>query len=332
MEEKIVYNRHLACDDEIIVNISIDDGKVYHQRCIINSISNDLVDMGFTGDEVPEWELVRVGTPLELRGRSDRGAFGCRAVVVDCNIAGHYLVRLIGSIYLGELREFQRMDVYVPVKYALNTSQSLEAITDDWLQRKGDLKQAPKHKDASTAWVDTSNSENWTEAVPSLALITNEGIRIDIPERISAGGHLDLELYLPLAPPLTIAAVAEISGHEDDVVFEDGTRLHRTNLTFTLIDTTARESINDYVSAIQVQHLGEICKDAQYESLYKRLSSQLNAKDPLRPLKRGITVLILLILSILLFRYLVEYRKGHEKGFIEKVFEEGVRHYQDKFK
>ena len=43
----------LSADEEIVANIAIEDNRIHHQRCIINSISNDLVDLGFSGEEVP---------------------------------------------------------------------------------------------------------------------------------------------------------------------------------------------------------------------------------------------------------------------------------------
>jgi hypothetical protein len=332
MEDRAIYSRYLACDEEIIANIALDEGKVYHQRCIINSISHDLVDIGFTGDEVPEWTLIGIGTPMELRGRADRGAFGCRAVVVDCNIAGHYLIRLIGSVYFGELREFQRIDVYLPIKYAYASEQGLENVTDNWIQRKHELKSAHKNKSSNNAWMDDSTSDNWDEIVPSLAQVTNEGLRLDITEQYPVGIYLDVEIYLPLDPPKVIAAVTEVTSVDEHSKQEDGSVIHRTNVTFALIDPPDREAITDYVSTVQVQHLGEICKDAQYQALYNRLTAQVEWKDPLRFLKRIIVICLIAIFGLLLFRYFDDYRKGHEKGFIEKVFEDGIRRYQEQIK
>ena len=332
MEDRSIYSRYLACDEEIVANIAIEDNRIHHQRCIINSISNDLVDLGFSGEEVPEWSLVNIGTPLELRGRVERGSFGCRAVVVDCNIAGHYLVRLIGSIYFGELREFQRIDVYLPVKYACAADQDLEAVTDSWLQRKAELKHSAKSRSANNAWMDDSVSDNWDEIVPIVAQAGPEGLRIDIPERFPEGAYLDLEIYLPLDPPKVIAAAAEVTSFEEHSRHEDAPALFRTMVSFALIDHPDRDAINDYVSAVQVQHLGEICKDAQYQALYNRLSAQVDRKDPLLIFKRVIATALFLLLGLLLYRYLSDYRQGHEKGLIERVFEDGIRHYQQKFK
>lgn len=332
MDDRTTYSRYLLCDEELVVNISMPDGKVYHQRCILNSINNDLVDMGFTGEEMPEWMLVDVGTAIELRGRADRGSFGCRAVVVDRNIAGHYLVRLIGSIYYGELREFQRIDVYVPMKYTPTKEHSLEKIADNWLARKNEHKKNMKRGAAGTAWMDDTLSDNWDEIVPILAQSTNEGLRVDIPELFAPETHIDVELYLPLTPPKIISAVTEVIDVDELPRLDDGTTMHRTYLKFTLIDATDRDCINDYVSAIQVQHLGEISRDAQYQALYNRLTAQVERKDPVQLFKRIIAVALFAVLALLLFRYLDNYRRGHEKGLIEKVFEDGIRRYQEKFK
>jgi Family of unknown function (DUF5634) N-terminal domain len=332
MEERTIYSRYLPCDEELVVNIAIADGKIYHQRCILNSISNDLADMGFTGDEVPEWAMVDIGTALELRGRTDRGSFGCRAVVVDRNIAGHYLIRLVGSVYFGELREFQRIDVYLPLKYAVNRESDLGRLTDSWLTRKGEQKRAIKNSVTNNAWMDDTLSDNWDEIVPILAQSTPEGLRIDIPEAFSIGTCLDIEMYLPIEPPRVIAAVCEVVDSEEHSRQEDGTILHRAYLNFTLVDSPDRDAVNDFVSNVQVLHLGEICKDAQYQALYNRLAAQVEWKDPLLIFKRIIIGAIVASLCLLLFRYLYDYRQGHEKGMIEKAFEDSVRRYQEKFK
>lgn len=332
MEEQTNYSRYFLIDNELVANIALPDEKILQQRCIINSISDDLADIGFTGEELPEWLFVTVGSALELRSSSDHGTYGCRAVIVYCNVIGHYLIRLIGSVYFGELRDFQRLDIYLPCKYTLSQSSNLDELTDAWLKNKKDLKDNGwKHRDPN-AWMDPDDKENVEDSVPLIAKVTHENAVIDLAEKISPDMYLHLQLLIPLDPPRMIETVAKVVTSEIISGFANKLSKHRTELIYDLINPSDREAIADYVSSLQVQHMGEICKDAQYEALYKKLQNEASHVDPSRIYKKILITFILIIVGFYFFKAANQYRKGHEKGLIEKTFEDGIRNYMEKFK
>lgn len=327
--ESIVYSSHLKTERELIALITLPDQKILQQQCIINSIIDELADIGFAGEELPEWMYVTLGTPLEIRGQGEHGSFGCRAVVVDINVIGHYLIRFVGSIYYGELRDFQRLDVYIPCRYVPCSARTIDELTDRWLssqQRDSSWSQRDQN-----AWMDPSDKENPDDSIPFLALPSREECIIETPDCPDPGSFLELTLLIPQTPPQVIRSIAKVAQCEPHALYESGKRTYRVTARYTLIKPTDREAIDDYVTALQVLHSTEVCKDAQYEALYQKLQRESSYRDPLLFVKRTIALVLITILLILLGRALNDYRKGHEKGFIERTFEEGIRRYKEKF-
>lgn len=330
--EKIIYSSYLTSDRELVANITLPDRKILQQRCIINSIIDELADIGFTGEELPEWMHICLGSPLELRGHGEHGPFGCRAVVVDINVVGHYLIRLVGSIYYGELRDFQRLDVYLPCRFRESPSSNIDEISDRWLSPyEGDLRTEWKQRDQNS-WMDPADHENVDESIPLLALASREQCIIEAPVQLRPGSFIELQLLIPETPPNVVRTYARVERCDPHALYESGKTTSRMTVSYVLIKPADREAIGDYVNALQVLHSTELCKDAQYEALYNRLKQEAGYRDPLLYAKRALAVVIIAVLLFLLGKSLNDYRKGHEKGFIERTFEEGIRRYQEKFK
>lgn len=330
--EKIVYSSVLTSDRELVANITLPDRKILQQRCIVNSIIDELADIGFTGEELPEWMYISLGVPLELRGHGEHGSFGCRAVVVDINVIGHYLIRLVGSIYYGELREFQRLDVYLPCRYRESPSTTIDEISDRWLSpSEGNLPAEWKQRDQNS-WMEPADQDDIDESIPLLALATRDQCIIETPGQHRPGSFIELQLLIPETPHKVVRAVARVERCDPHALYESGKTTSRLTVSYVLIRPADRQSIDDYVNGLQVLHSTELCKDAQYEALYNRLKQEAGYRDPLLYAKRAMAVIIIAVLLFLLGRALNDYRKGHEKGFIERTFEEGIRRYQEKFK
>jgi len=327
--ETISYSHHFTSDRELIANITLPDQKILQQRCIINSIIDELADIGFTGEELPEWMYISLGTSLEIRGQGEHGSFGCRAVVVDINVIGHYLIRFVGSVYYGELREFQRLDVYLPCRYTSCNAHSIDELTDRWLSSLQQETSTWSQRDQN-AWMDPADHDNPDDSIPLLALPSREQCIIDTPEQLSTGNFIELSLLIPGSPPQVVRTIARVDRCEPYARYESGKETWRVTALYTLIKPPDRQAIDDYVSALQVLHSTEVCKDAQYEALYQKLQRESSYRDPLLFVKRTIDLVLIAIFLFLLGRSLNEYRKGHEKGFIERTFEDGIRRYKEK--
>lgn len=330
--ESLVYSSYFTSDRELSANITLPDRRVIQQRCIINSIIDELADIGFAGEELPEWNLITIGTPFELRGHDDHGAFGCRAVVVDINVIGHYLVRLVGSVYLGELRDFQRLDVFLPCRYHSCGVSSIDQLTELWLSTSPENTGSGWRQRDPNAWMDPSDETNEDDSIPFLALASREQCIIETPLRCEPDTFVDMTLFIPTEQPRIVRTIGRVARIDPFARYESGKQTFKLTVVYALIRPDDRDAIDDYVSGLQVLHSAEVCKDAQYEALYNRLKKESSYRDPLLWVKRLFAGAIITILLILLVRYLDDYRKGHEKGFIERTFEEGLKKYMEKFK
>src|SRR3974390_981019 len=109
-------NRYFA-GMKVEVHIPLPDAKVFRDWAIIDEIDEDLVSLQLSRDMLPDGVNLRVGQILTVRSETDGQAHSCRAFIVSKGYEQDLLLRLTGEIVFDELREFYRIDAFLPIKF-----------------------------------------------------------------------------------------------------------------------------------------------------------------------------------------------------------------------
>lgn len=322
-EEPFNYYRYFDVGLRLEVRFPRSQDAVFRDWAVISLLDEDLVEFQLSRDVLPENVSAETGTILDLRLGKEGSAYCCRAIVVSEREGARITARLIGEVVPDELREFYRIDAYIPLRYRLPTSESPEQIKEQWRKERYPLP-SPEDRETqlppgeSEAVADTSPLPH-----PVAANLSGSGIRIRVHDHLTIGDHIPLELLLPLDGTHSVAVVGEVMNVSPLKTREGEPPLYSTALHFRCIDERDRDAVIRFISKEQLEHLRNMrgptvsITDLEYTGY-----SQKARRMRLLFAFAIIAAIVATITSLVIFRL-----KG-DKGEIEQTYEREIKKYR----
>ena len=290
---------------KVEVGIPLPNSKEFRDWAIISEIDEDLVSLQLSRDMLPDGVYLRVGQILTIRSESDGQAHSCLAFIVSKGYDQDLLLRLTGEVVSDELREFYRIDAFLPIKFYIMHDQNPAAVKKLWEERRKQRleeerireqrrldarrerlraeERAREQKLQEGAFTgaldvpfqtgkpkeepeDNPYYESWG-AVTSVAInISGGGLKILTSQGFVPDEFLLLEIFVPsLSCIVDIVARVVFSNH-DDAAGDEG-NCFNTGMQFVFIDERARFAINSHISGIQIQRIRQFRGFADAEPL-----------------------------------------------------------------
>jgi len=337
------YINYFPVGLKVGVGIPMHNAETFRDWAIIHDIEEDLVYLQLSRDQLPMDVSLHVGQILELRGGKEGSGYSCRAIIVSEDMDRNIILRLIGEIITDELREFYRIDAFLPVKYYLLDEQHISVLEKEWTNRRelrmaDELmrKQQPWGGDlalndgAVTAQQDKQETpagpeeDEWDEIIPLAANISGGGIRIQVHRELMMDEYVRLEILVP-APHCIVDVVAKVVSvhHNRSVAGERDS--YSVGMKFVCINERDRDAIVNYISNIQLKRIRQL-------RMQFALRDGVELTDQPVPSHRLhlIYIALLLLAVTAIGFYLWNYIQYRPKSEIEEIFEEGVRKQRQK--
>jgi hypothetical protein len=303
-----------------------------------------------------------MGQILDLRGGKDDSGYSCRAIIVAEGPVRELLLRLIGEIVSDELREFYRIDAFLPIKYYISLEQNADTLKQEWAQRReqrqvvvagrkqkgwdsmllpGSAELPPERRlmqarddQGEEGDQDGEHGDSWDTIIPLAANISGGGVRITTHLQFESGDYVLLEILVPMPRRIVDIVARVITANRNNVAGEDR-EYYNTGLQFVFIDERDRDAILNHISNVQLKRIRQLREQFIFrdgppaEGEEQKEPSLFNWAGFGRRL--GFT-LIFLMITILIFNYFRHYAKDHPKNEIEEMFEGGIKNYLEQFK
>lgn len=362
MSDMEFYARYFPVGLKVGVGIPLPNAEVFRDWAIIHSIDEDLVSLQISRDMLPEGVSLHYGQIFELRGGKENSGYCCRAIVVSEGDARELLLRLIGEIVSDELREFYRIDAFLPIKYFVSQEQHVDHLHQQWEERRTrrqlqELEQqdhrwsdgGPPHKEhrSKKHRQESSSPDNqaqaseqhtaeeqlknsWDSVIPLAANISGGGLRVITHQHFEYGDYILLEIMVPI-PQRIVDAVGRIVFANHNYAAGSDREYYNTGVQFVYIDERDRDAIVSYISTIQLKRIRQLRERYLFRSaLADNDQSDTAASLGIgRKSTRMISALLLLVLLALLMNFFWHYSQGHPKGDIQRMFEDSVKKYRD---
>jgi Tfp pilus assembly protein PilZ len=364
MSDIDLYSHYFPVGKKVGVGIPLPSSGVFRDWAVIHEIDEDLVSLQLSRDVLPEDVSLHYGQILELRGGSEGSAFCCRAIVVSEGEVRELLLRLIGEVVSDELREFYRIDAFLPIKYFVSHEQNIDLLRTQWEERRtrrrpleinhtdhrwsGGLlpaesgeREQPQHSlttDRGEAADDLDlavkeMSDSWDTIIPLAATISGGGLRINTHQEFEAGEYVRFEIFVPL-PPRVIDVIGRVVFITSNLPAGSDREYFNTGVQFVYIDERDRDAIIRYISTIQLKRIRQL----RERYLYRGLEGNVRSYDTSRMagIRRSVSRLIMLLLFVLLLVLLASYSwyyvHEHPKTEIQRIFEEGIEKYRERLR
>ncbi len=358
MEE---YSRYFPVGIKVGVGIPLPNADVFKDWAIIHEIDEDLVSLQLSRDVLPHDVSLHYGQILELRGGSTEKGYCCRAIIVSEGDARELLLRLIGEIVSDELREFYRIDAFLPIKYFVSHEQNIERLRTQWEERRArrrqheierkdqrwsdgvlpagaELPRERLHDSPETDYNDSSavteeSDVSWSAIIPLAANISGGGLRIITHQGFVDGEYALLEIFLP-SPQRVIDAIGRVVFANRNYAAGSDKEYYNTGVQFVYLDERDRDAIVTYISTIQLKRIRQLRERYLYRGALENneqsdLSGNYSTKKTVTLI---LSVLFFVALVVLIGNYFWYYAHEHPKGEIQRTFEDGIRKYKEQQK
>jgi hypothetical protein len=356
------YANYFPVGMKVGVGIPLANAGVFRDWAIIHEIDEDFVSLQLSRDHLPLNVSLHVGQILDLRGGKDDSGYSCRAIIVAEGPAREILLRLIGEIVSDELREFYRIDAFLPIKYYISPEQNVDTLKQEWAERReqrqvvdADRKHKPwdsrllldsavlpperrleQARDAQGEDEDQveEHGDSWDTIIPLAANISGGGVRITTHQQFESGVYVLLEILVPI-PRRIVDIVARVITANRNYAAGGDREYYSTGLQFVFIDERDRDAIVYHISNIQLKRIRQLREQFIFRDGLPAVREEQEAPSLSSWAGFGKWLgytLVFLMIAVLVFNYFRHYAKDHPKNEIEEIFEGGIRKYLEQFK
>jgi hypothetical protein len=348
MSDRDHYASYFSSGMKIGIGIPLPNSEVFRDWAVISEIDEDLVSLQLSRDHLPIGVDLHVGQIVELRGGKDDTAYSCRAIIVNEGQARQILLRLIGEIVTDELREFYRIDAFLPIKYFVSRDQNTDTLKKEWQSRRqkrlddemlrkqqrwestlvrGSDEFSPERHHEQSAGEPESPDTSWNTVVPLAASISGGGMRIITHQGFNEGEYVPLEIMVP-DPRRIVEAVGRIVFCNRNTGIAGDRENFNVALKFVFIDERDRDAVVNHISTVQLKRIRQLRE--QFSLRAGDETSNAGDTGQTRWWSRALNIVYLFLFAavvVMLINYFHGYLIYHPKGEIEETFESGIRNY-----
>lgn len=348
------YASCFSAGTKVGVGIPLPDSEVFRDWAIIHNIDEDLVSLQLSRDVLPASVTLRYGQILELRGGKDGAGYSCRAIIVSEGDSRVLLLRLIGEIVSDELREFYRIDAFLPIKYYVSMEQNIDVLRKQWELRRA-RRQQLELEQKQNSWSSELLSQNaalpnekiqvaetgdagegeendsWDTIIPLAANVSGGGLRLVTHQSFDYGEYVLLEILVP-SPRRVVDVIARAIFVNRNFAAGNDRNYYNIGLQFVYIGERERDAIVNHISNIQlkrIRQMREMYLFREVDDSDSSVSGVFNAKSIL---SWALALIVVIMVSASLVNYFWRYAHNRPKGEIEMLFEDALKQYREKYK
>lgn len=343
------YASYFSAGMKVGVGIPLPNAETFLDWALIYEVDEDLVILQLSRDQLPVGVTLQVGQVVDLRGGKDDSAYSCRAIIVSEWRGNVIQLRLIGEIVTDELREFYRVDAFLPIKYYVSPQQNPDILRKEWTERRQrrlddellrrqqpwdltfiaeDAELPPERLHPLTDDDSDDQDSSWDNIIPLAANISGGGMRIVAHHCFDVGEYVPLEIMLP-EPHRVVEAVGKVVFVTPNRSVAGERESYNLALKFIFIDERDRDAIVNHIAVIQLQRIRQLREHFALRDSLDEPDAR-GESDRFRRQRSIVYGVVLMAFLVVLFLYFREYAANHPKSVIGETFESGIRNYLQK--
>jgi hypothetical protein len=324
------YREHLRKGMRIEIGIPLSGGGVFRDWAIIVDSGSDELLAQISRDMLPANVRVDIGFILDVSVWIKKEVYTCSGIVTE-RLGDRVLkIRLFGTFTLRERRQFFRIELNLRLRYALLANPNLRDVERDWEHRRDLEHMKFQGYDkvviaAHQARYRPSIKLEWHDILWADVNLGGGGLLIRMPEPVGPEKLLCLEVHLPFRPPRQVQAIAEVIHVMAPKVQKGGAPYYTAGVRFVFLDERDRDLVFQHISVTQMAHLRKIAEKRELEEREDAVPEPLTRRQIIR---RVLWVLLFLILSYSMVRYLLRYKEAGSPNEIQKTYEKAIKEYR----
>lgn len=259
-KKKIIYGNYYKAGQKVTLGIRFAGTKALESNGEITSLRDDLVTVEILGEMPAVFSEKKGNTRFSISGWSGWGFFCCDALREGAASPKELVLRLVGEVEEKQRREYFRLDVFLPVVFEIPVNQSPGAIREQWSVFRAESMKNPPALMLPSGRGYRAVLPGGVDIPAQPVNLSGGGLRVRMSSAVPLGELVHVRLYLPLAPPRTVNAVAQVLRCNEITLRLEKDPAFITAMKFIHIDEKDREAVIAYLfteQRIQLQNEAE---------------------------------------------------------------------------
>lgn len=319
----------------IEIGIPQPSGDVFRDWAVVREFFEDTILVQLSRDYLPSNVRVNISSILDASVWIDQQIYTCTCIVTERDGARNLRLRLFGLLTLKERRQFFRLECTFNFRFTDPDRRIREEVEHEWQKRHElEMMRSGGYDDIvimarRSELQDAAQEHVWFESSSKPAVLSGGGIGFKLDRKLKPETLLHMELTLPLGPPRIVHAVAEVV-HVQEPPTESDTPTYRTGFQFVYMAERDRDEIFRYISQLQLLRLREMSDNRPFLAPSERMDTKPGL-DLERVLMRTLCVLVLIAVSLWIWKQLVEYRQRGNTNEIKMIYENSIKKYRKEY-
>jgi len=277
---------------KVEVDIPLSTTKIFSDWAIIDESDGNLVSLQLSRDVLPDGAILRVGQALTIRSEYDCQLHSSRCFIVSIGHEQRLLLRLSSGSFAGEMREYFRVDAFLPIKYQSLNDQNPDNVRKHWEEkrkwRQKDIRERETRRlEAKRIRIQEEEriralhllngsftiepaeisqdkeqeapqfnqyADLLTTAKTTAVTISGGGMKISTNQSFDPDELIMLEIFVPSAN-IIVDVVARVVFASRDHVSDEGPDRFNVGMQFVFIDEAGRLAINTHIGSMQLKQI-----------------------------------------------------------------------------
>lgn len=329
IEEK--YAEYFTIGLKITACIPLDNNELFRDWAIVEALEGDILTIQLSRDELPARINLVVGLVFDLRLGKEGAGFRCNGVFVEIAGLSKIKIRLTGDVGTSELRDFFRIDAFLPFTYQHSAEQNLDVLIEGRRKRiRARIAEEAERREAFEAKVrdhifrtaegefDDEKREQaahhtppeveefnpvdefWNHVNATAMNLSAGGFKIVTTDNFKLDELIIVEIYLPTTPPRIMDCIARVVFKNHNYSIRGDDEYFNVAFNFVIIDERDRDAIASHISHLEllrIRTMHQMPIPVSHERNEQRMS----------PLKIAIISALLLIFAFGMYAVLTKY-------------------------
>jgi len=356
MSDPEQYAKFFQVGTRVGVGIPMQNNELFRDWAIIITLEKDLVELQLSRDVLPADVNMQTGKVLELRCGQEGKGYRCSGIYVSEGADNTVQLRLTGDVNTNELREYYRIETFLPFTIQVSNEHNLDKLLKEWRTRReqrlseemarrdemrlkrreriykiaeGELSEEKRERD-ETAPVSSEEEFDhidpvWDTVMANAVNLSAGGFKFITADHYEVGQLVIMEIYIPTSPPRIMDSVARVAFKNRNYFVGTDKEYWNIAVQFLFIDERDRDAIVRLISNLELMRIRML----RQKSLP---IDGLGAINRLTPLKMLLAALLFVVLLSIIITYFTRYINSAAKNEIQETFESGIRKYLEKYR
>ncbi|HEX9080307.1 MAG TPA: PilZ-like domain-containing protein [Desulfuromonadaceae bacterium] len=342
------------------VGIPMQNNELFRDWAIVRALDEDLAEVQLSRDVLPADVNMQTGKVLELHvGQAGKG-YRCSGVYVSSGAEGTLFLRLTGEVNSSELREYYRIDTFLPFQFRVSEERTLDKVLQMWRDRReqrlveemerreemrlkrreqifriaeGDVAEEGREgEQPAPAPLPEEEAESdhidpvWDTVLATAVNLSAGGFKFVTADPFELGQIVFLELFIPTSPPRIMDSVGRVVFKNRNYFAGNDREYWNVAFQFLFIDERDRDAIVRLISNLELVRIRMMRQKSLLDD------GAAAGRGFMGPLKMAVAGLLLIALIALIVGYMRSYSNSPTKNEIQETFESGIRKLLEKYK